>query len=124
MAALQNDLPVIDIQNEILIVRYPARKIDLRTAMNIVTLRKEYARGRDYPVMADTRKIKSATREAREYLSSAEALEGLTAGAILSDSSFSAFIANFFLKVNRPKMPTRLFTVEENAMKWLEQFKK
>lgn len=124
MAAPQNDLPVLELQNDILIVRYPARKIDLKIATNIVALRKAFAGGRDYPVLADTRKVKSATREAREYLSSADALEGLTAGAILSDSSFSVLLANFFLKVNRPKMPTRLFTVEANAMKWLEQFKK
>jgi hypothetical protein len=65
----------------------------------------------------------STTRDAREYASSAESIEGVLAGAILTDTSFNAFIANFFIKVTRPRIPTRIFTREEDALKWLEQFK-
>lgn len=124
MAATQNDPAEFAIEDGVLIVRYPAKKIDLKTATGIVTDRKEFAKHIAYPVMADVRKVKSVTAQAREYLSSADAVAGVIAGAVLSGSSFTVFIANFFLKVNRPRIPTRLFTAEADAMKWLQQFKK
>jgi hypothetical protein len=32
-------------------------------------------------------------------------------------------IANFFMKINKPNYPTKLFKNEENAIKWLNSFK-
>ncbi len=124
MMDVQNEYVEIELKNGILIVRYLPKKIDLKAAKLIVAARKTFSGGKALPGLADTRKITSVTREAREYLSSPEAIEGVVAGAILSGSSFNAFIANFFVKVTKPRIPTRIFTSEENALKWLEQFKK
>jgi hypothetical protein len=45
--------------------------------------------------------------------------------AIIVDSKVSSYFANLYLKFSQPKVPTRLFTLEEDAVKWLhEQMKK
>lgn len=45
--------------------------------------------------------------------------------AILMDSKISSYFANIFLKFSQPKVPTRLFTNEQEAIKWLhEQMRK
>jgi hypothetical protein len=45
--------------------------------------------------------------------------------AIVIDSKISSYFANLFLKFSQPKVPTRLFTNEEEAILWLkEQMKK
>jgi hypothetical protein len=124
MNATQNEYVEMYIEDGILIARYLTKKIDLKTAKSIVSARKEFSKNKLYPGLADASKVTSVTREAREYLSSAEAIEGLLAGAILSDSSFNAFIANFFIKVTRPRIPARIFTDENKAIEWLQQFKK
>lgn len=124
MMDVQNEYVAIELKEGILIVRYLPKKIDLKAAKLIVAARKAFSGNRSLPGLADTRKITSVTRDAREYLSSAEAIEGVVAGAILSGSSFNAFIANFFVKVTKPRIPTRIFTREQDALKWLEQYKK
>ncbi|MBL7727423.1 MAG: STAS/SEC14 domain-containing protein [Dinghuibacter sp.] len=124
MSTLQTDFVSISLKNGVLYVRYLVKKIDRKIAMQVVQLRKEFTNNTPYPILADARNVVSTTRDAREYISSAESIEGVLAGAILTDTSFNAFIANFFVKVTRPKLPTRVFSREEDALKWLEQYKK
>ena len=64
----------------------------------------------------------SMDKPSREYLASDEATEGLLATAIIVDSSFSSFLGNFFLMVNKTKMPVKIFYDIPLAEKWLQQF--
>jgi hypothetical protein len=41
--------------------------------------------------------------------------------AIIVDSKVSSYFANLYLKFSQPKVPTRLFTREEDALKWLQE---
>ncbi len=41
--------------------------------------------------------------------------------AILIESRISSYFANIFLKFSQPKVPTRLFTSEPDAIKWLQE---
>jgi hypothetical protein len=61
-------------------------------------------------------------KEARDYLSSDSANEGLIAGAIIMDSVFTSILGNFFLSVNKPNIPARMFTDKDQAIKWLRKF--
>ena len=77
------------------------------------------------PLLIDISKVKKISREARLYLSSAESNEGLTAAAIIAPNGFAKALANFFIRVNliNPMIPTKMFTSEKEALKWLEQYK-
>jgi hypothetical protein len=45
--------------------------------------------------------------------------------AIIIDSKISSYFANIYLRFSQPKVPTRLFTSEEEALNWIkEQMKK
>ncbi len=39
--------------------------------------------------------------------------------AILAESKFTVTFANLYLKFSNPKVPTKLFTKEDDAIKWL-----
>lgn len=41
--------------------------------------------------------------------------------AIIVDSRISSYFANIYLKFSQPKVPTRLFTKEEEAVNWLQE---
>jgi hypothetical protein len=41
--------------------------------------------------------------------------------AIIIDSKISSYFANIYLKFSQPKVPTRLFTTEEDGVKWLKE---
>ena len=68
--------------------------------------------------------VKSLQKEAREYLASEEGVKGLIAAAYVMDNSFGSFIANFFVSVYKTKIPIKVFTKKEAALKWLEKFRK
>ena len=63
-------------------------------------------------------------KNAREYFVSGEGIKGIIAAAFVVDSPFTSFMANFFVSVNKPKMPVRIFTNTEGALKWLQKFRK
>ena len=48
-----------------------------------------------------------------------EGAECITASALLVESALSRMIGNIFLTINKPDVPVKLFTNEQEAKKWL-----
>ena len=71
------------------------------------------------PLLVDMRPVKEISGEARAYFSGAETYCAL---ALLVDSPLSMLIANFFIGLNKTRMPTKLFTNETAAIKWLKGY--
>ncbi len=57
-------------------------------------------------------------------MASEEGCEGVVVAAVLLDSAIGSIIINFFIRVSKPLRPTKIFTNEEEAKKWLSQFVK
>lgn len=72
--------------------------------------------------LTDLREVKSITREARVYLSGEEAVRITAACALVIGSPVSKVIGNFFLGINKPHYPIKIFTIEEKAAEWLKGF--
>jgi hypothetical protein len=78
--------------------------------------------GRRLRFLMDIRRGRSISRDARTYLGSEEVGTVVLAGALLVDSALSRGIGNFYLAINRPRWPVRLFTSETEALAWLRPF--
>lgn len=79
---------------------------------------------RHYAVIDFGGNLTSST-EARQIYADAEYIQKYRiADAFLVKSLPVRLIANFFIKVTRPKVNTRLFTEEEQVVKWLEILKR
>lgn len=52
-----------------------------------------------------------------------EGNELVLASAMIVTNPMLKMTANFYIMVNRPKNPTKLFTDRESALEWLSQFK-
>jgi len=63
----------------------------------------------------------SITNEARTYASGKEAYQGAIAKSIVAKSLAIRLIGNFFIKFNKPPAPTKLFSNEKDAIRWLNQ---
>jgi hypothetical protein len=83
---------------------------------------KKLSKGKKVPVFTDMRGLKSMTREARLFLSGEDAAQVTSAAALLIGSPLSKVIGNFFMGINKPPYPTKLFTSEEKALQWLKGF--
>lgn len=97
-------------------------EVTLEDAQANLAATAKLAGGRPLPVMVDLRGVRSQSAEARAYFAGPQALAVCTAVALVIGSPLSRMIGNFFLGFNRPPMPTRLFTKEEDAAVWLERF--
>ncbi|MER2997673.1 DUF7793 family protein [Pontibacter populi] len=97
--------------------------LDLGVAQLCVKDRMEYTDFQDYPCLIDAISIKHFTKEARDYFAN-EGNEGIIASAILTSSTTIKMMANFYIMVNKPQNPTRMFTDKTSALEWLEQFNK
>jgi hypothetical protein len=70
--------------------------------------------------LVDMRGLRSMTREARQYYGGEEPPRRFTGVALVVGSPLNRAIGNFFLGLNRPRMPTRLFDTVEDARAWLQ----
>ncbi len=123
---LETEDVLFEIVNNVCYMTYKDElKITLDNAKRIVSDRKKFTEGKNYAGIIFMTGLTSINREARMYLSSDEAITGINACAVVSDSGFNNFLANFFLRIsfNKPKMPVKLFTSKAKALKWLEQYK-
>ncbi|WP_027420841.1 DUF7793 family protein [Crocinitomix catalasitica] len=100
--------------------------ITLAIAKKIVLKRLELTNNESVPLLIDGVSLKSIDKEARNFLSSADGIKGVTAAALLSNSPFTKYMANFFLKIsaNNSKIPARVFNNQKEAVEWLQTFKK
>jgi len=64
------------------------------------------------------------TREARELGASPEHATHHGAIAFCSDKLAYKILGKLYIKINRPKVPTKYFTKRKEAVKWLETFLK
>jgi hypothetical protein len=123
MAKLDTPYVLYEIKDNILVATYKKGvKVNLEIARKIVSDRRQFLGNKSVPVMVINQGVLSMDKEARDYLSSAEANVGLKAGAIIMDSVFTSILSNFFLSVSKPNIPARMFTNQEQAMKWLRKF--
>lgn len=96
-------------------------RIDIDIAKECVQTRINFSQGINYPCLIDMREVRSATKEAREYLAD-EGSKLIKAGALLIGSAVTRAIGNIFLTINKPPVPTKLFTDENEAKLWLKKY--
>lgn len=93
--------------------------IDLETVQEMTKVGDEWNGTKVCANLIDIRKVAFIDSKARAY--GAEQYRDYVAGqAILVESRISSYFANLFLKFSNPKVPTKLFTKEDEAMSWLK----
>lgn len=119
---LDNEFGKYELENGIMIGTWKKSFIDLNTARKTVNARLMAADGRKYPVLAKIKSIRESTKEARVFLASEKACDGLIAGAICVDSALENMVATIFIYMSKPMVPTKIFKDEAKAKEWLQQF--
>lgn len=113
------DFVSIELVNGILIANLKCEYFDLPLAQATVSHRLKYFGNKDYLLMIHMNNVKHITKEAREYLASEKGCRKIKCCAIIISSEVTKIIAKFFIKINKPVVPTNLFTSEEKARQWL-----
>src|SRR5690349_4358430 len=101
------------------IVRVTAKPhvtITLEDAKVCVRTIREVCGGKLTPSLVDITGIVEIDREARLYFAGEETAKVEAAAALLINSPVARAIGNFFMGLNKPILPTRLFTSEAEAL--------
>ena len=88
-------------------------------AVEIVNIATELTQNATVIVLADARHHCSITSEARKYFAEHSVRNRFTAVAVLSNSLPVRILLNFYVNVDRPEIPTKLFSEETEALEWL-----
>ena len=115
------------IEGDDMIFRYIALNqctLDLETLEKITVVGDAWCQERLCANLVDIRDMMFIDSKTRAY-AAAQYRPHVAGTAILIDSKISSYFANIFLKFSQPKVPTRLFTNEDDAVRWLtEQIQK
>ena len=91
----------------------------LETCIENVAAAKELADGRKLLVIIDMSELEQISRDARNYYAGEEPASYSLGQALITNSTVSRVIGNFFIGLNKASHPVRLVKTEEDALKWL-----
>jgi hypothetical protein len=97
-------------------------EVDLEAAIQNTIVVNSFYKNVKFPILVDTRPMKSITGAARKHFSTNGRDTKISAMALLVGSPISKVIGNFFIGLNKPEVPAKLFNSESDALRWLNQF--
>ena len=107
----------------ILVAFYKKHKVvTLEMAKEIVGTRLNFVGRVPRPVLIYNLGVLQMDKPARKYVSSGDGIAGIKAAAIIADKLSTYIIMGFIMSVERPPMPTRIFTRRSKAVAWLTTF--
>ncbi len=95
--------------------------LDLEAMKEIVAARMELVDWQPHTVLIEAESNHHSEKEAREYLANYEKDPAL-AMAVVSNNLAVRLLANFYVKFDKPRIPTKLFKSREDALAWLKTF--
>jgi hypothetical protein len=104
------------------IIWVPGAEVTLQDAQELMVDYHKLRKGRRLPLLVDTRSMKSFARGARHLFAGEEAQGSANAVAIIVDSPVTTVMANFYLGLSKPRLPSRLFSSEDEALAWLKGY--
>lgn len=114
----------IEIRDGIVIGTYKTNlSITLDDAREMVAERLAFQENRSFPVIVYISNVKASTKEARMYMGN-EGLQGITMGAFIVSNTIEKIMLNFFLNIEKPAIPAKAFTREEDAIRWIKETEK
>lgn len=76
----------------------------------------EVSRGQRMPLLVNMSSMRTIGREARALFSATETVNRV---ALIVGTALSRTVGSFFIGLGRPENPTKLFTEEAKAVRWL-----
>jgi len=103
-------------------IHYLTEELNLEKSKEVLEFTRKHSPWQLAPLLMSGGDFMSDDKESKAYNSSEEVMQYCSAVAFLSDSLAKKLLANFFISLNKGKIPMRFFNTEEEAIKWLGTF--
>jgi hypothetical protein len=121
---MENDHCRIWLSNGIVFMEYKPRLVmNVEIAKQMVVDRLKVSNGISRPIFLDGRNFVSMDRATMKYYKTKEVVQCVTAAAFLTGNALTSLAGNIFLTLEKPLVPTKLFSDEKKALEWLEKYK-
>lgn len=97
--------------------------LNLEISHQVVAARLAVSNKCPTPIFIDLTNVFYTDTKARKYMATKEAVEFITAGAFLLDNEIMRLAGNIFIQIDKPLIPTKLFTDKDKALQWLQAYK-
>lgn len=94
----------------------------LATARENARALEKLCHGKKCPVLVYVKTKRGEPQEVRRFYSDLSLTIPIAATALLVSSPVSRVIGSFYLGINKPHHPIKLFTSETEAVEWLKQY--
>lgn len=96
--------------------------VDVQDLKDMVEAVKRIGNGKKFPNLILMGNYTNIKHDAMDYSTSEENNIYTIADAFVLKSTHQKLLANLYLKLNRPKIPTRFFNSEDAAVEWLNAY--
>ena len=100
---------------------FPNTTMELEDGIESTRVSLELVNNTPIPLLCDLNNVTKMTIECRNHFAGKEHATSFSKAALLVPSPISKIIGNFFMGLNKPIKPTKLFTDREKALTWLKE---
>jgi hypothetical protein len=100
---------------------FPNSTMELEDGIESTKISLELVNNTPLPLLCDLNNVTKMTIECRNHFAGKDHARSFSKAALLVPSPISKIIGNFFMGLNKPIKPTKLFTNREKAIEWLKE---
>jgi len=97
-------------------------RITVAMLEEVLQKHRQLAPGRKTPILLKGDHLLSVDHDAAQHAATAEIIELTAAVACITKTPLEKHLGQMYLWFSKPPYPFKLFTVEEEALQWLQQF--
>ena len=110
----------LEYSNNILFVRIKENaEMTIETMQEQYDVQKEIVKNEKYAVLIDGKNNVSVPSETRIFMANHRPPNRKATAIVIKKNLATLLIANFYLRMNKPKVQTKLFKFESEAIDWL-----
>ena len=101
----------------------PGTELKLEDSLEELNIyRTTFCKEEKRPIIVDLSNIKTVSKESRNIYSSEEMGDTISAAALIVSNPVNRIIGNFYMGINKTKMPVRMFSGTRDAKNWLKDY--
>lgn len=100
---------------------FPNTEMKMEDALESTKISAEMVNYQPLPLLCDLTNVVKMSQECRKHFAGPEHAATFSKCALIVTNPISKIIGNFFLGLNKPLKPTKLFTNQNAGLKWLKQ---
>lgn len=97
-------------------------EVDLTVCEEIYESALALTKGKPHPILFTFKKYVIPDEQSRKFMVECKRISISKADAFVLSSLPQKIVANFYLKINNPPIPTQFFSSENEAIEWLLKF--